>query len=142
MSEFRFSGVLRGERPRIAPALTVPLMVPADAEIVIEGFVSATETAPEGPYGDHTGYYNSVEQFPVMRVTAITTRRDPIYLTTFTGRPPDEPSVIGAVLNDLAFRRCAGRCRKSSTSGCRRRPAPIAWRSSRSASPIPDRRAG
>ena len=61
VSELRFSGVLRGERPRIAPALTVPLMVPADAEIVIEGHVSATETAPEGPYGDHTGYYNSVE---------------------------------------------------------------------------------
>ena len=59
VSELRFSGVLRGERPRIAPALTVPLMVPADAEIVIEGYVSATETAPEGPYGDHTGYYNS-----------------------------------------------------------------------------------
>ncbi len=103
VSELRFSGVLRGERPRIAPALTVPLMVPADAEIVIEGFVSATETAPEGPYGDHTGYYNSVEAFPVMRITAITSRRDPIYLTTFTGRPPDEPSVIGAVLNDLAI---------------------------------------
>lgn len=103
VSELRFSGVLRGERPRIAPALTVPLMVPADAEIVIEGFVSATETAPEGPYGDHTGYYNSVDSFPVMRITAITSRRDPIYLTTFTGRPPDEPSVIGAVLNDLAI---------------------------------------
>ncbi len=103
VSELRFSGVVRGERPRIAPALTVPLMVPADAEIVIEGFVSATETAPEGPYGDHTGYYNSVDSFPVMRITAITSRRDPIYLTTFTGRPPDEPSVIGAVLNDLAI---------------------------------------
>ena len=103
VSEMRFSGVIRGERPRVAPALTVPLMVPAEAEIVVEGFVSATETAPEGPYGDHTGYYNSVETFPVMRVTAITSRRDPIYLTTFTGRPPDEPSVIGAVLNDLAL---------------------------------------
>jgi 4-hydroxy-3-polyprenylbenzoate decarboxylase len=103
VSELRFSGVLRGERPRVTPALTVPLCVPADAEIVLEGYVSATETAPEGPYGDHTGYYNSVDAFPVMRVTAITTRRDPLYLTTFTGRPPDEPSVIGAVLNDLAL---------------------------------------
>ena len=103
ISELRFSGVLRGERPRISPALTVPLMVPSDAEIVIEGWASATETAPEGPYGDHTGYYNSVEAFPVMRVTAVTMRRDPVYLTTFTGRPPDEPSVIGAVLNDLAL---------------------------------------
>jgi 4-hydroxy-3-polyprenylbenzoate decarboxylase len=103
ISEIRFSGVLRGERPRVAPALTVPLLVPADAEIVLEGYVSATETAPEGPYGDHTGYYNCVEQFPVMRITAITMRRDPIYLSTFTGRPPDEPSVIGGVLNDLAL---------------------------------------
>ncbi len=103
VSELRFSGVLRGERPHVAPALTVPLLVPAEAEIMLEGYVSATETAPEGPYGDHTGYYNSVESFPVMRITAITTRRDPLYLTTFTGRPPDEPSVIGAVLNDLAL---------------------------------------
>jgi 4-hydroxy-3-polyprenylbenzoate decarboxylase len=103
ISELRFSGVLRGERPRVAPALTVPLLVPADAEIVLEGYASATETAPEGPYGDHTGYYNSVESFPVMRITAITMRRDPVYLTTFTGRPPDEPSVIGSVLNDLAL---------------------------------------
>ena len=103
VSELRFSGVLRGERPRVAPALTVPLLVPADAEIILEGYVSATETAPEGPYGDHTGYYNSVESFPVMRVTAITTRRDPLYLTTFTGKPPDEPSVIGGVLNEIAL---------------------------------------
>jgi len=103
ISELRFSGVLRAERPRISPALTVPLMVPSDAEIIIEGWASATDTAPEGPYGDHTGYYNSVEAFPVMRVSAITMRRDPVYLTTFTGRPPDEPSVIGAVLNDLAL---------------------------------------
>ena len=63
----------------------------------------AGETAPEGPYGDHTGYFNAVESFPVMRITAVTTRRDPIYLTTYTGRPPDEPSIIGAVLNDLAL---------------------------------------
>lgn len=103
ISELRFSGVLRGERPRVAPALTIPMLVPADAEIVLEGYASATETAREGPYGDHTGYYNSVESFPVMRITAITMRRDPIYLTTFTGRPPDEPSIIGAVFNDLAL---------------------------------------
>ncbi len=103
ISELRFSGVIRGERPRVAPALTVPILVPADAEIILEGYVSATETAPEGPYGDHTGYYNSVESFPVMCITAITMRRDPVYLTTFTGRPPDEPSVIGSVLNDLAL---------------------------------------
>lgn len=101
LSEVRFSGLLRGARPRLAPARTVPLLVPADAEIVIEGYVSPTETAPEGPYGDHTGYYNSVEQFPVMRVTAITTRRDPTYVSTFTGRAPDEPAVLGATFNEL-----------------------------------------
>jgi 4-hydroxy-3-polyprenylbenzoate decarboxylase len=103
IAELRFAGVLRGERPALAPARTVPIMVPAEAEIVLEGWVSPTETAPEGPYGDHTGYYNSVEQFPVMRISAITMRRDPLYLTTFTGRPPDEPSVIGEVFNTLAL---------------------------------------
>jgi len=101
LSEIRFAGLLRGERPRLARALTVPMLVPADAEIVLEGWVSPTETAAEGPYGDHTGYYNAVERFPVMRLTAITTRREPIYLSTFTGRPPDEPSIIGAALNDV-----------------------------------------
>ncbi|WEX08573.1 UbiD family decarboxylase [Chelativorans sp. AA-79] len=103
LSELSFAGLLRGERPRVASAVSVPLMVPADAEIVIEGWVSATETAPEGPYGDHTGYYNGIEEFPVMRVTAITTRRDPLYVSTFTGRPPDEPSVIGEALNELVL---------------------------------------
>ncbi|GGB02625.1 3-octaprenyl-4-hydroxybenzoate carboxy-lyase [Brucella endophytica] len=102
LSEMSFAGLLRGERPRVAPAVTVPLMVPADAEIVIEGWVSATQTAPEGPYGDHTGYYNQVERFPVMRVTAITTRENPLYVSTFAGRPPDEPSVIGEAMNHLA----------------------------------------
>ena len=101
MSELRFSGILRGERPRLGRCVTVPLMVPADAEIVIEGFVSAKETAPEGPFGDHTGYYNAVEPFPILRVTAITTREAPIYVSTFTGRPPDEPSIIGEALNEL-----------------------------------------
>ena len=101
ISELKFSGILRGARPEITPCLTVPINIPSEAEIVIEGLVSATETAPEGPYGDHTGYYNSVEEFPVMRVTAITMREKPIYLSTFTGRPPDEPSRIGEVLNRL-----------------------------------------
>jgi 4-hydroxy-3-polyprenylbenzoate decarboxylase len=99
ISELRFAGILRGARPDLVRCLTVPLSVPAEAEIIIEGFVSATETAPEGPYGDHTGYYNAVEDFPVLRVTAITTRRQPIYLSTFTGRAPDEPSRIGEALN-------------------------------------------
>ena len=101
LSEIRFSGLLRGERPRLTKAVSVPMLVPADAEIVIEGYVSATETAPEGPYCDHTGYYNSIEPFPVMRVTAITLRADPIYLSTFTTRPPDEPSIIAAAMNDV-----------------------------------------
>jgi 4-hydroxy-3-polyprenylbenzoate decarboxylase len=103
LAELRFAGVLRGERPLLAPARTVPLMVPAEAEIVLEGWVTPDETAPEGPYGDHTGYYNAVEPFPVMRLSALTLRRDPLYLSTCTGRPPDEPSVIGEVFNDLAL---------------------------------------
>ena len=101
VSELSFSGLLRGERPSLMPCVSVPLAVPACAEIVIEGFVSRTETGREGPYGDHTGYYNSVERFPVMRVTAMTMRRSPLYLSTFTSRPPDEPSRIGEVLNRL-----------------------------------------
>jgi 4-hydroxy-3-polyprenylbenzoate decarboxylase len=103
LAELRFAGVLRGERPLLAPARTVPLMVPAEAEIVLEGWVTPDETAPEGPYGDHTGYYNAVEPFPVMRLSALTLRRDPLYRSTCTGRPPDEPSVIGEVFNDLAL---------------------------------------
>jgi 4-hydroxy-3-polyprenylbenzoate decarboxylase len=101
MSEIKFSGILRGKRPALLPCVSVPLAIPSEAEIVIEGMVSASETAPEGPYGDHTGYYNAVEEFPVMRVTAITMRKDPIYLSTFTGRPPDEPSRIGEAFNKL-----------------------------------------
>ncbi len=101
MSELAFSGLLSGRRPAIADARTMPISVPANAEIVLEGFVSATETAPEGPYGDHTGYYNSVEDFPVMRLSAITMRKNPIYLSTYTGRPPDEPSKLGEVMNKL-----------------------------------------
>ncbi|WP_186392674.1 MULTISPECIES: UbiD family decarboxylase [unclassified Pannonibacter] len=103
VSELAFSGVLRGARTRLVPARTIPMLVPADAEIIIEGWVQPGDTAPEGPFGDHTGYYNSVEPFPVLTVSAITHRRDPLYLSTWTGRPPDEPSVIGEVFNDLAL---------------------------------------
>ena len=103
VSEMTFSGVLRGARAELAPATTVPLLVPAKAEIILEGWVHPGEAAPEGPFGDHTGYYNAVEPFPVMRLSAITHRRDPLYLTTVTGRPPDEPSVIGEVFNTLAL---------------------------------------
>jgi 4-hydroxy-3-polyprenylbenzoate decarboxylase len=103
VSELAFSGVLRGARAEVVAAKTVPILVPANAEIILEGWVHPGETAPEGPFGDHTGYYNSVEPFPVMRLTAITHRRDPLYLTTVTGRPPDEPSIIGEVFNQLAL---------------------------------------
>ena len=101
LSEYQFAGLLRGAKLDLVPAKTVPLMVPAQAEMVIEGHVLLDEQAAEGPYGDHTGYYNSVETFPVFQVTAITMRRDPIYLTTHTGRPPDEPSVLGEALNEV-----------------------------------------
>lgn len=103
VSELTFSGVLRGARSHLVPAKTVPLMVPAEAEMVIEGWIHPNDTAPEGPFGDHTGYYNSVEPFPVLRVSALTHRKDPIYLSTYTGRPPDEPAIIGEVFNQLAM---------------------------------------
>jgi 4-hydroxy-3-polyprenylbenzoate decarboxylase len=101
LSEYQFAGLLRGAKVELVPAKTVPLMVPANAEIVIEGHVLLDEYEDEGPYGDHTGYYNSVERFPVFQVSAITMRKDPIYLTTFTGRPPDEPSILGEALNEV-----------------------------------------
>ncbi len=101
LSEYHFAGLLRGAKAELVPAKTQPLLAPAQAEIVIEGEVRLDEYAEEGPYGDHTGYYNSVESFPVFHVTAITMRRDPIYLTTHTGRPPDEPSVLGEALNEV-----------------------------------------
>jgi 4-hydroxy-3-polyprenylbenzoate decarboxylase len=101
LSEYQFAGLLRGAKVDLVAAKTVPLMVPAQAEIVLEGHVLLDEYADEGPYGDHTGYYNSVEKFPVFQVTAITMRKQPIYLTTFTGRPPDEPSVLGEALNEV-----------------------------------------
>ncbi|MDY0884011.1 UbiD family decarboxylase [Dongia soli] len=101
VSEYQFAGLLRGRKVELVDCKTVPLKVPATAEIVLEGHVSLTDYRDEGPYGDHTGYYNSVEQFPVFTVTAVTMRRDPIYLSTFTGRPPDEPSVLGEALNEV-----------------------------------------
>jgi 4-hydroxy-3-polyprenylbenzoate decarboxylase len=101
LSEYQFAGLLRGERVVLADCVSQPLKVPAEAEIVIEGTVSLDDYRPEGPYGDHTGYYNSVEPFPVFTVTAITMRRDPIYLSTYTSRPPDEPSILGEALNEV-----------------------------------------
>jgi 4-hydroxy-3-polyprenylbenzoate decarboxylase len=101
LSEYQFAGLLRGRKLDLVECKTVPLKVPAQAEIVLEGHVSLTDYGDEGPYGDHTGYYNSIESFPVFRLSAITMRRDPIYLSTFTGRPPDEPSVLGEALNEV-----------------------------------------
>ena len=101
MSEYRFAGLLRDRRIDLVDCKTVPLQVPADAEIVLEGEVSLDEYGDEGPYGDHTGYYNPADRFPVFTVSAMTMRRDPIYLATFTGRPPDEPSVLGEALNEV-----------------------------------------
>ena len=101
LSEYQFAGLLRGKRVELVDCKTVPLKVPAEAEIVLEGYVSLDDYGAEGPYGDHTGYYNAVESFPRFHVTAITRRRDPIYLSTFTGRPPDEPSVLGEALNEV-----------------------------------------
>ncbi|MBM3510822.1 MAG: UbiD family decarboxylase [Alphaproteobacteria bacterium] len=101
LSEYQFAGLLRGKRVELVDCKTVPLKVPAEAEIVIEGHVSLEDYRDEGPYGDHTGYYNAVEKFPVFTVSAITMRREPIYLSTFTGRPPDEPSILGEALNEL-----------------------------------------
>ena len=101
LSEYQFAGLLRGKKVELVDCKTVPLKVPASAEIVLEGHVMLDEYGDEGPYGDHTGYYNSVEPFPVFRVSAITMRKDPIYLSTFTGRPPDEPSILGEALNEV-----------------------------------------
>jgi 4-hydroxy-3-polyprenylbenzoate decarboxylase len=101
LSEYQFAGLLRGAKVELVDCKTVPLKVPAQAEIVIEGHVSLEDYRDEGPYGDHTGYYNAVEPFPVFTVSAITRRRDPIYLSTYTGRAPDEPSILGEALNEL-----------------------------------------
>ncbi len=101
LSEYHFAGLLRGQKVELVDCKTVPLKVPATAEIVLEGEVSLEDYRDEGPYGDHTGYYNAVEPFPVFTVKAITRRREPIYLSTFTGRPPDEPSVLGEALNEV-----------------------------------------
>jgi len=101
LSEYQFAGLLRGSRVELTNCVSQPLKVPAEAEIVLEGEVSLTDYRDEGPYGDHTGYYNSIEKFPVFTVTAITMRQQPIYLSTYTGRPPDEPSVLGEALNEI-----------------------------------------
>ncbi|MDX9873759.1 MAG: 4-hydroxy-3-polyprenylbenzoate decarboxylase [Spongiibacteraceae bacterium] len=101
LSEFAFAGLLRGSKTELAKCLTNDLNVPASAEIILEGYIDPEEMADEGPFGDHTGYYNEVERFPVFTVTRITHREQPIYHSTYTGRPPDEPAVLGVALNEV-----------------------------------------
>jgi 4-hydroxy-3-polyprenylbenzoate decarboxylase len=101
LSEYAFAGLLRGSRTELAACKESDLQVPASAEIVLEGEIRPDDMAPEGPFGDHTGYYNEVDAFPVFTITRITHRRDPIYHSTYTGRPPDEPAILGVALNEV-----------------------------------------
>ena len=101
LSEYAFAGLLRGNKTEVVKSVSNDLDVPASAEIVLEGYIDPNETALEGPYGDHTGYYNEQEIFPVFTVTHITMRENPIYHSTYTGRPPDEPAVLGEALNEV-----------------------------------------
>jgi 4-hydroxy-3-polyprenylbenzoate decarboxylase len=101
LSEYAFAGLLRGSRTELAQCFNIALQVPASAEFVLEGRIMPGETAPEGPFGDHTGYYNEVEAFPVLTIERITHRENPIYHSTYTGRPPDEPAVLGVALNEI-----------------------------------------
>ncbi len=101
LSEYQFAGLLRNEKTRLTPCSVVDLQVPTSAEIVLEGFVSFDEYAEEGPFGDHTGYYNETEMFPVFTVEQISMRKDAIYHSTHTGKPPDEPAMLGLALNEV-----------------------------------------
>jgi 4-hydroxy-3-polyprenylbenzoate decarboxylase len=101
LSEYAFAGLLRGGRSEVTKCIGSDLLVPASAEFILEGHIHPDDMAPEGPFGDHTGYYNEIEQFPVFTIDRITHRRDPIYHSTYTGRPPDEPSVLGVALNEV-----------------------------------------
>lgn len=101
LSEYAFAGLLRGSRTEVVKSISNDLEVPASAEIVLEGYIDPNEFADEGPYGDHTGYYNEVERHHVFTVTHVTMRNKPIYHSTYTGRPPDEPAVLGVALNEV-----------------------------------------
>jgi 4-hydroxy-3-polyprenylbenzoate decarboxylase len=101
LSEYGFAGLLRGERTEVVAAGAGELVVPASAEMILEGHIYPDEEAVEGPFGDHTGYYNETETFPVFTIERITHRRNPIYHSTYTGRPPDEPAVLGVALNEV-----------------------------------------
>lgn len=101
LSEYQFAGLLRGEKTALVDCATVPLQVPASAEIVLEGYISLDEYAEEGPFGDHTGYYNEVERFPVFTVQRMSMREDAWYHSTYTGKPPDEPAILGLAFNEV-----------------------------------------
>jgi 4-hydroxy-3-polyprenylbenzoate decarboxylase len=101
LSEYSFAGLLRGARTELVRCQSNDLEVPASAEIVLEGHIHPGEAADEGPFGDHTGYYNEVERFPVLTIERITQRRQPLYHSTYTGRPPDEPAILGVALNEV-----------------------------------------
>ncbi|MFA5632089.1 MAG: 4-hydroxy-3-polyprenylbenzoate decarboxylase [Porticoccaceae bacterium] len=101
LSEYAFAGLLRGDKTEVVKCLGSDLQVPASAEIILEGHIHPGDMAPEGPFGDHTGYYNEVESFPVFTIERITQRRDAIYHSTYTGRPPDEPAILGVALNEV-----------------------------------------
>jgi len=101
LSEYAFAGLLRGEKTDIVNAKLSDLQVPASAEFVLEGFIYPDDMAAEGPFGDHTGYYNEVDEFPVFTIETLTHRDQPIYHSTYTGRPPDEPAILGVALNEV-----------------------------------------
>ncbi|MBT3347468.1 MAG: 4-hydroxy-3-polyprenylbenzoate decarboxylase [Thiotrichales bacterium] len=101
LSEYAFAGLLRGSKTELVKSIGSDLQVPAKAEIILEGTIDPDELADEGPFGDHTGYYNEIEQFPVFTIERITHRKNPIYHSTYTGRPPDEPAVLGVALNEV-----------------------------------------
>ncbi|MGE5616237.1 MAG: UbiD family decarboxylase, partial [Bacillota bacterium] len=101
LSEYQFAGLLRGARTELARSAVGDLQVPANSEIVLEGFIHPDDWAEEGPHGDHTGYYNEVERFPVLTLERVSLRRDAIYHSTYTGKPPDEPAVLGMALNEV-----------------------------------------
>jgi 4-hydroxy-3-polyprenylbenzoate decarboxylase len=101
LSEYAFAGLLRGGRTEVTRCIGSELQVPASAEFVLEGHLHPGDEADEGPFGDHTGYYNEVDRFPVFRIERLTHRRDPIYHSTYTGRPPDEPAILGVALNEV-----------------------------------------
>src|SRR5512147_3235094 len=101
LSEYQFAGLLRGSKTELVKCIGSDLQVPASAEIVLEGVIHPGETALEGPYGDHTGYYNEQDHFPVFTIQRITMRRDPVYHSTYTGKPPDEPAMLGVALNEV-----------------------------------------